>query len=134
MAATKYDFSIEQGTSFRIAITYKDKNKNPIDITGYCARLMWVTNTGQTQVLSTENTDPTLYRFTVGGTDGQIVLMLPASITNTFDFNLARYDLELRSDTDLYVGGGKEISRLLYGTISLVKRNSKITSEINCNE
>lgn len=38
MAASKYDFSIEQGTSFRLAITYKDKDKNPIDITNYCAR------------------------------------------------------------------------------------------------
>ena len=132
MAATKYDFSIEQGTSFRLAITYKDKNKNPIDITGYCARLVWITNTGQTQVFSTENTDATLYKFTIGGVNGQIILMLPASITNTFDFNLAKYDLELRSDTDLYVGGGKEISRLLYGTVTLIKRNSKVTSEIDC--
>ena len=67
MAATKYDFSIEQGTSFRLAITYKDSSKNPIDITDYCARLVWVTNTGQTQVFSTENTDFSLYKFTVGG-------------------------------------------------------------------
>jgi hypothetical protein len=132
MAATKYDFSIEQGTSFRLAITYKDGSKNPIDITGYCARLVWVTNTGQTQVFSTENTDFGLYKFTVGGVNGQIILMLPASITNTFNFNLAKYDLELMSDTDLYVGGGKQISRLLYGTITLVKRNSKVTSEIDC--
>jgi hypothetical protein len=132
MPATKYDFSIEQGTSFRLAITYKDSSKNPIDITDYCARLVWITNTGQTQVFSTENTDFSLYKFTVGGVNGQIILMLPASITNTFDFNLAKYDLELRSDTDLYVGGGKEISRLLYGNITLVKRNSKVTSEIDC--
>jgi hypothetical protein len=132
MAATKYDFSIEQGTSFRLAITYKNSSKNPIDITGYCARLVWITNTGQTQVFSTENTDLSLYKFTVGGVNGQIILMLPASITNTFDFNLAKYDLELRSDTDLYIGGGKEIARLLYGTITIVKRNSKTTSEIEC--
>lgn len=132
MAASKYDFSIEQGTSFRIALTYKDDKKNPIDITGYCSRLIWTTNTGQTQVFSTENTDPSLYRFTIGGVDGKITLMLPATITNTFDFSLARYDLELRSDTDIYTGGGKEISRLLYGTVTIIKRNSKIISEIDC--
>jgi hypothetical protein len=132
MAASKYDFSIEQGTSFRIALTYKDHQKNPIDITGYCSRLIWTTNTGQVQVFSTENTDLSLYRFTIGGVDGKIILMLPATITNTFDFSFARYDLELRSDTDIYIGGGKEISRLLYGTITIIKRNSKIISEIDC--
>jgi hypothetical protein len=40
MAATKYNFSIEQGTSFRLSLTYKDKDKNPINITNYCARLI----------------------------------------------------------------------------------------------
>jgi hypothetical protein len=132
MAASKYDFSIEQGTSFRLAITYKDKNKNPINITDYCARLTWTTNTGHTQVFTTENTDPSLYSFTVGGNNGQIILMLPASITNTLDFSIAKYDLELKSDTDLYTGGGKEVARLLYGTVSLIKRHSKFSTEVSC--
>ena len=30
MAATKYDFSIEQGTSFILSLTYKDKDKTLI--------------------------------------------------------------------------------------------------------
>lgn len=132
MAASKYDFSIEQGTSFRLAITYKDKNKNPIDITNYCARLTWTTNIGNTQVFTTENTDPSLYSFTVGGSNGQIILMLPASITNTMDFAVAKYDLEIKSDTDLYQGGGKEVARLLYGTVTLIKRNSKSSAGVNC--
>lgn len=132
MAASKYDFSIEQGTSFRLAITYKDKNKNPIDISGYCARLTWTTNTGHTQVFTTENNDPSLYSFSIGGSNGQIILMLPAAITNTLDFTLAKYDLEIKSDTDLYEGGGKEVARLLYGTVDLIKRNSKLSSGVNC--
>ena len=88
MPATKYDFSIEQGTSFRLAITYKDSSKNPIDITDYCARLVWITNTGQTQVFSTENTDFSLYKFTVGGVNGQIILMLPDSLKWRYPLSL----------------------------------------------
>lgn len=132
MTASKYDFSIEQGTSFRLAITYKDKDKNPIDITNYCARLIWTTNTGNTQVFTTENTDPSLYHFSINGPTGQIMLMLPASITNNLDFSVAKYDLEIKSDTDLYTGGGKEVARLLYGTVNLIKRNSKSSTGVNC--
>jgi hypothetical protein len=115
MAATKYDFSIEQGTSFRISITYQDSNKQPINISNYCARLVWTTDTG-----------------VIDGTIGKIILMLPASITNSFNFGTAKYDLELKSDQDLYEGGGKQTSRLLYGKVSLIKRNSRDTTEISC--
>jgi hypothetical protein len=132
MAATKYDFSIEQGTSFRMSITYQDSNKQPIDITNYCARLVWTTDTGVVQVFSSDNTDFSLYKFTIDGSIGKIILMLPASITNSFNFGTAKYDLELKSDEDLYVGGGKQIARLLYGKVTLIKRNSRDTTEIIC--
>lgn len=132
MAATKYDFSIEQGTSFRLSITYRDSNKQPININNYCARLVWTTDTGVTQVFSSDNLDFTLYKFTIEGSLGKLTLMLPASITNSFNFGTAKYDLELKSDEDLYEGGGKQIARLLYGKVTLIKRNSRDTTEINC--
>lgn len=132
MAATKYDFSIEQGTSFRLSITYRDSNKQPININNYCARLVWTTDTGVTQVFSSDNLDFTLYKFTIDGSLGKLTLMLPASITNSFNFGTAKYDLELKSDEDLYEGGGKQIARLLYGKVTLIKRNSRDTTEINC--
>ena len=39
MAASQYDFSIEQGTSFKLSLIYKDADNNPINISGYCAKL-----------------------------------------------------------------------------------------------
>ena len=45
MAASKYDFAIEQGSSFKLSIIYKDANGIAIDLTNYCARLVWKTNT-----------------------------------------------------------------------------------------
>lgn len=132
MSAKKYDFSIEQGTSFRLAITYKDKDQQIINISDYCARLIWITDKGVSQVFTTENTDLSLYKFSVDGPTGKLMLLLPASTTNNFDFTFAQYDLELRSNIDLYSGGGKEVSRLLYGKITLIKRNSKVSTEIAC--
>lgn len=124
MAASKYDFSVEQGSSFRLAIVYKDKNGDIVDLTDWCARLTWTTNTGITQIFTTENNDPSLYSFDIDGPNGKISLLLPASITNAFTFRTARYDLELQSDDDLYAGGGKQITRILYGTVSVVNRFS----------
>jgi len=132
MAASKYDFSIEQGSSFKLSLVYKDDNNNPIDLTNWCARLTWKTNTNITQTFSTENIDYSVYKFTIEPLLGKITLLIPASTTNSFGFNSAKYDLELQSDDDLYVGGGKYIIRLIYGTVSIVKRFSQSSTLLEC--
>ena len=132
MAASKYDFSIEQGTSFKLSLRYKDADGVPIDLTGWCARLIWKTNTNNTQTFSSDNVDYSVYKFIVYDPDGKITLMLPASTTNNFSFNTAKYDLELRSPEDLYDGGGKFSIRLLFGTINIVKRFSQTSSVLEC--
>lgn len=132
MAASLYNFAIEQGTSFRLAIVYKDKDQNIVDITDWCARLVWTTNAGVTQIFTTENTDPNLYDFSIDGANGKVTLLLPANVTNSFNFGSAKYDLELQSDDDLYVGGGKQITRILYGTVTIIPRNSKYNTNISC--
>lgn len=132
MSATKHDFPIEQGSSFRLQLIYKDENNNPIDLTNYCARLTWTTNIGEMAIFSTENTDLSLYSFSIDGPNGTLVLMLPASKTNMLNFEIAQYDLEIQSDTDLYVGGGKEVIRLLCGTITLIKRYSQTNTLLQC--
>lgn len=65
MAATKYDFNIEQGTSFRLSLVYKDDSGNPIDLTNWCARVTWTTDKNITQTFLSTNTDLTLYKFTI---------------------------------------------------------------------
>jgi hypothetical protein len=132
MAASKYDFSIEQGSSFKLSLVYKDDNGNPVDLTNWCARLTWKTNTNITQTFSTENIDYSVYKFIIEPVIGKLTLLIPASTTNTFTFNTAKYDLELQSDDDLYVGGGKYIIRLLYGNINIVKRFSQSNNLLEC--
>jgi hypothetical protein len=132
MAASKYDFAIEQGTSFKISLVYKDSNGNPINLTNWCARLIWKTNTNASQTFSSQNNNDSLYKFTIDGINGKLTLMIPASVTNTYTFSMAKYDLELQSPDDLYASGGKYTIRLLFGTISFVKRFSQSSTQLVC--
>lgn len=132
MSATKYDFNIEQGTSFRLSLVYKDNSGTPIDLTNWCARLVWKTDKNITQSFITTNTDYSVYKFTIEPLLGKLTLLIPPETTNSFNFARARYDLELQSDDDLYSGGGKNIIRLLYGNIALIKRYSNTDVLLDC--
>lgn len=133
MAASQYNFDIEQGSSFKMSLVYKDANGDPIDITNWCARLTWKTNKNITQIFNSNNIDTSIYKFTIGTTNGKIDLLLPASTTNNFDFSTAKYDLELQSTDDHYTGGGKYTIRLLYGNINIIERFSKSDTSLECN-
>ena len=132
MAASKYDFTIEQGTSLKFSLIYKDSNNVPIDLTGWCGRLSLKTNKNTTHIYSTTNLDHSVYKFTIDEPNGKLTLLLPANTTNLFTFNLANYDLELQSPDDLYDGGGKYTVRLLYGTINIVPRFSSNSNALDC--
>lgn len=132
MPASRYDFSIEQGSSFRMSLVYKDDLGNPIDLTGYCARLTWTTSKGAVQTFSTLNVDYSVYKFSIDAALGKLTLLIPASVTNTFNFETAKYDLELQSNDDLYIGGGKYTTRIIYGTITILQRYSGNDTALEC--
>ena len=132
MPAAEYNFSIEQGSSFKLALVYKDDSGSPINITGWCARLTWKTNANVTQVFTTENIDYSVYKFSIDGSNGKLTLLFPASTTNAFAFTNAKYDLELQSDDDFYSEGGKYVIRILYGTVTILKRKSKTDTLLDC--
>lgn len=133
MPASKYDFTIEQGTSFKLNLVYKDAQGNPMDLTNWCARLVWTTTNNITQSFITTNTDYSLYKFTIEPNNGRLILMIPPETTNSFNFIRAKYDLELQSDEDFYSGSGKDIIRLLYGTVTVSQRYSNSDDLLECN-
>lgn len=133
MSAAKYDFKIEQGTSFTLSLVYKDNMGNVVNLSDYCARLIWKTNTGVTQTFTTDNQDYSQYKFVIDEPNGALSLKWPASTTNLFDFHTAKYDLELQSPAELYPGGGRVTLRILSGIVTLVKRYSSATSNLECN-
>lgn len=132
MAAKQYDFTIEQGSSFTFEYTYLDESNNPIDLTDYCARLIWTTNNGSINQYLTTNNDPSLYDFSIVAPSGVLTLKIPATITNDFEFLSANYDLEIESNNDFYSGGGNLIERILYGTVTIDKRHSGTTTLLDC--
>lgn len=132
MAASKYDFSIEQGSSFKFSLIYKDANSDPINLTNWCARLIWKTSSGNTQIFSSENLDDSEYKFIIDDLNGKLTLLFPVSTTNNFNFTSAKYDLELQSPDDLYNNGGKYAIRLLYGLIIIIKRYSQNNTSLEC--
>jgi hypothetical protein len=132
MAASKYDFAMEQGSSFRLSLTYKDADGNAIDLTGWCARLIWTSNDNITQTFITTNVDYSVYKFTIDAPNGKLTLLIPPETTNDFSFDSAKYDLELQSDEDFYIGAGKNVIRLLYGTVTFNKRYSKSNTLLEC--
>jgi hypothetical protein len=76
--------------------------------------------------------DYSVYKFSIDEPAGKITLLLPASTTNSFNFLTAKYDLELVSPDDLYAGGGKYTTRLLFGNINIVKRFSQNNTTVEC--
>lgn len=131
MSAGKYDFNIEQGTSFTLSLVYKDSTGTPIDLTGWCARLVWKSNSG-VETFTTENTNSS-YRFEMDEPNGKLILQFPASTTNNFNFSNAKYDIELQSPDDFYNNGGKFTTRLISGIVTIVKRFSQTNDVLECN-
>lgn len=132
MAASEHNFSIDQGSSFTLVLTNKDNDGNIIDLTNYCARLTMTTSKGDTLVFDTDNVNYAAYKFLVEGNLGKITLFIPASVTNTYTFDNAKYDLELQSPNDHYASGGKYTERILYGVITINKRFSKYPTALDC--
>jgi hypothetical protein len=132
MSAQKYDFTIEQGVSFELSFIYKDSNNNPIDLTGWCARLTWRTNKRELSSFFTDNADLQNYKFIILNEQGKLILQFPSSTTNNFDFQSAKYDLELRAPVNIYENGGRKVERILYGIVNIVPRFSQNPEVLTC--
>jgi hypothetical protein len=122
MAAGKYSFVIEQGSTVDFEIIYKDSSNNPVDLTGYSGKMMIRSNyaddnpTTYAILSSSLAADGTGLDFSGSNgstppTSGSIGIYISAVSSSNFTFNTARYDLEITS--------GSIVTRLLEGQISL---------------
>lgn len=129
MAAGKYNFTIEQGATLDFAIQYKDSTNQPIDLTGYQARMQLRPNIGSDTIYLTLSSSlgpcGTGLNFSGSGgpdanlspTQGNIGVYLSAVSSSQLDFVSAFYDLEIAT-------GSSEcttVTRLLEGTVRLSK-------------
>jgi hypothetical protein len=110
MSAGIYDFYIEQGATFYQVITWKDSAGDPVDISGYTARMQIrksVTSTDALISLTTENG-----RISLGGAAGTVTLEIDADDTADFTTFCGVYDLELEASDGT-------VTRLLEGQIEI---------------
>lgn len=125
MAAGKYNFTIEQGTTLDFEIAYTDSNSNKIDLTGYTGRMQLKDKIGGSTTYitlsSSLNADGTGLNFSGSNglnppTSGTIGIFISANSSSALDFNKAVYDLEIISGSTYPV-----VTRLLQGTVTLDK-------------
>jgi hypothetical protein len=108
MTAAVKNLTIEQKATFCKRLTYKDKSKKPVNLTGFSAHMQVRDASGALIVdLSTTNGS-----IALGGILGTIDLTIAASDTTTMTFASALYDLTLISPSGT-------VTRLLQGKVTL---------------
>lgn len=126
MAAGKYSFTIEQGSTVDFEIVYKDSNGDPIDLTGYQARMQLRPSPGSDVLYLTlsSSLDPCGTGLNLSGsqgtkppTSGSIGIYISAISSSQLNFDLASYDLEISSGS----GNCYTVTRLLEGKVKLSK-------------
>jgi len=122
MAAGKYSFVIEQGSTVDFEIQYKDSNNIPVNLTGYSGKMMIRSNYADQNPItyailsSSLAADGTGLNFSGSNgitppASGSIGIYISAISSSNFTFNTARYDLEITS--------GSVVTRILEGQVSL---------------
>ena len=109
MIAAIYNMLVDQGATFSRVLTYKDDAGNPVNLTGYTAR-MQVRDTydaaGVALNLTTENGG-----IALGGALGTITLAATATATAAITADQYVYDLEMIT--------GSQVTRLVEGTFTV---------------
>jgi len=129
MAAGKYNFIIEQGATTNFEIVYKDSSGNPIDLTGYTARMdLRATPGASTSYLTLSSSlGPCGTGLNMSGsgglsaskplTSGSIGVYISAASSSALTFTEASYDLEIVSGS----GNCAVVTRLVEGKVTLSK-------------
>ena len=122
MAAGRYNFVVEQGSTLNFELRYKDSNGNPVSLVGYGARMQIRPSIDSSTVIlnlsSSLQSDGTgLNMSGSSGTkdpiSGSIGVFISAATSSLFSFDEAVYDLEIFS--------GSIVTRLIQGSVKLSK-------------
>jgi hypothetical protein len=106
MAAGTLDFTIEQGATFNLLLTWKINNL-PVNLTNYTARLQARVDVEDTEVILSLTTGAGI---TLGGALGTISLDQTATQTTLLPAGGYVYDLEL-------IAGSGSVTRLVQGEL-----------------
>ena len=122
MAAGRYSFIIEQGSTLNLELQYKDENGVPIDLSNYSGKMQLRSSVDSSIVIlelsSSLQADGTGLNFSGsnGSTppaSGSVGIFISATSSSALDFTEAVYDLEITS--------GSIVTRILEGKVKLSK-------------
>lgn len=125
MAAGKYSFTIEQGTTVDFEVIYKDSTNTPVSLEGYRAKMQIRPYAGSTTEYITLSSSLAADRTglnlsgsngTTPLTSGSIGVYISAYSSSALTFDTAYYDLELITGSAYPV-----VTRILEGKIKLSK-------------
>ena len=124
MAAGNYNFTIEQGSTFKRTFKYKDSNGDPIELKNHDVQMDIRSNIDSSDtVLEVREVDLTSLEtgFTVTSASleakaNEINLTIDADTTASMSFDTAVYDIEIVDNST-----PKVVTRILQGKIKLSK-------------
>lgn len=128
MAAGKYSFVIEQGTTVNFEIQYKDSLGQPVDLNGYSAKMQlkagYADNNPTTYLTLSSSRNPDGTGLNMSGSSGtkplasgSIGIFISACTSSLLTFDTAYYDLEIYSGSEC-----AHTVRLLEGQVRISKQ------------
>jgi hypothetical protein len=127
MSAGRYPIYIEQGATIDFEVQYKDSNGNPVNLTGYGARMQIRPSVSSNEIYlsltSNLNTDGTGINMSGSSpykppTSGSLGIYIASCTTSMLDFGDAVYDLEIFAPIDVDC---PIVTRILQGPVRLSK-------------
>lgn len=126
MSAGRYPILIEQGATLDFEIQYRDSNNQPVDLSGYGARMQIRPTVDSSTVYITLSSSyvPGASCISLSGsralkppTSGALGIFISACDTATFNFSDAVYDLEIFTNFN----NCDYVTRILQGPVRLSK-------------
>lgn len=125
MAAGKYSFTIEQGSTVDFVIIYKDSFGVPVNLSTYNSKMQIRLTYGSTPIVtlsSTLNADGTGLNMS-NAASGAIGIYIASCTSSMFNFDTAIYDLDIISGS----GDCPVVNRILEGKVKLSKEVTVIS-------
>jgi hypothetical protein len=124
MAAGKYSFTIEQGSTLNLEVQYKDSAGIPVNLSGYSAKMQiksgYADNSPTTYITLSSSLASDSTGLNLSGSNGttplasgSIGIYISATSSSAFTFTDAIYDLELYN--------GATVTRILEGQVKIRK-------------
>ena len=110
MTAVTHNFIIEQGATLSKVFVWKDSSGEPVNLTGYVARIQSRPSARSETVYINATTENG--KIVIDAANGKVTLNLSSTETAAFDWISGVYDLELEDSTGI-------VTRLVQGLITV---------------